>query len=328
LHTLQSSLLTGSLFAVLFALGSGWFLAGASLRPIDQLTRTARMIGTEQNFNRRVQYNGPNDEVGRLATTFNSMLSALDTAYQQVAQALQAQRSFIADASHELRTPLTTLRGNLALLQREPPISPDDRQAVMKDIIDENGRMIRLVNDLMTLARADYAPHIEVETVPLASLFAEVERQANNLCSSCMFSVTPVSDIQVKGKRDLLKQVLLILLDNAFKFTPAGGRVELSAEQRGGLVSICVRDTGVGIARDHLPRIFQRFYRTDQARNGSGYGLGLAIAKALIEKQNGQIVAESELGAGSTFTITLCASNSSVPATQVNGLVYSYIKLP
>jgi signal transduction histidine kinase len=130
----------------------------------------------------------------------------------------------------------------------------------------------------------------------------------------------------VKGKRDLLKQVLLILLDNAFKFTPAGGRVELSAEQRGEMVSIRVRDTGVGITRDHLPRIFQRFYRTDQARNGSGFGLGLAIAKALIEKQNGQIVAESELGAGSTFTITLCASNLSITSVQTNKLVYRYAK--
>ena len=116
LQTLQTYLIAGGLFTLLIAIGGGWFMAGASLRSIDQLTRTAQVIGSEQDFKRRVQYKGPQDEIGRLATTFNSMLAALENAYQQVAQALQTQRWFIADASHELRTPLTTLRGNLAVL--------------------------------------------------------------------------------------------------------------------------------------------------------------------------------------------------------------------
>ncbi len=315
-QTLQTSLVFGGVFTLLIAVGGGWLIAGVSLRPIDQMTRTAHMIGIERNFSRRVQHNGPQDEVGRLATTFNSMLFALETAYQQVAQALQAQRSFIADASHELRTPLTTLRGNLALLQREPPISTEDRTAVLGDIVDENERMIRLVNDLMTLARADYAPKVELETISLPRLFADIERQAKSLNPTCTFSVRNIPDMQVIASRDLLKQVLLILLDNAFKFTPEQGCVELCAQQRGDQVFINVRDTGIGIAEATLPHIFQRFYRANQARSGSGYGLGLAIAKALIEKQRGQIHAESEPGQGSTFTIILPASVASIPVTH------------
>jgi two-component system OmpR family sensor kinase len=312
LGTLQTYLLAGGIFTLLLAVISGWFLAGASLRPIDHLTRTAQVIGTEKNFRRRVEYRGPQDEIGRLATTFNNMLAALEGAYAQVAQALQTQRWFIADASHELRTPLTTLRGNLALLQREPPIAPDDRTAVLADIVDENERMIRLVNDLMTLARAEYAPNLELETVSLQALFSEIERQVGNLPSSrCNFQVQRAPSTPVKAKRDTLKQVLLILLDNAFKFTPAGC-VELSAEQKGNLISIRVRDTGIGIEKDTLPHIFQRFYRGNHARNGNGYGLGLAIARTLVEKQNGHIQAESEPGRGSIFTVTLFADTVSL----------------
>lgn len=331
LLTLRNTLLIGSSLTLVLAAGVGWLIAGVSLRPIDQLTRTAHLIGKDHAFDQRVQYKGPQDEVGRLATTFNAMLSALENAYQQVAQALQAQRSFIADASHELRTPLTTLRGNLALLQREPPIAPDDRKAVMIDIVDENERMIRLVNDLMTLVRAEYAPDVKREAVSLAPLFAEIERQAKGLCPSCTFRVAQVGDLQVKAHRDTLKQVLLILLDNAFKFTPENGYVELHAEERGGKVHIQVRDIGIGIANDNLPRIFQRFYRVDPARSGTGgYGLGLAIAKALIEKQFGSIQAQSRSGFGSTFTITLVAHEGLTPVAYSSSdhLVanYSYAK--
>jgi signal transduction histidine kinase len=325
-QTLQTALLVGSAITLLLAISGGWLLAGASLRPIDQLTRTAQMIGNERNFQRRVSYKGPQDEVGRLATTFNHMLSALEAGYQQVAQALDAQRAFIADASHELRTPLTTLRGNLALLQREPAITADDRKAVMSDIVDENERMIRLVNDLMTLARADYTPGITLENVPLPSLIAEVERQVQGLRPACSLCVTQVPDVDVTGRRDLLKQVLLILLDNAVKYTPADGQVELGAERRGDSIVIHVRDTGIGIPKDHLGHIFQRFYRVDQSRSGNGYGLGLAIAKALTEKMQGTIRAESEPGRGSLFTITLKARPAPVPVNVRQIPTYSYAK--
>ncbi len=315
LRTLQVYLIAGGLLTLGIAVICGWLIAKASLRPIDHLTNTARLIGSERDFARRVEYQGPQDEVGRLATTFNSMLAALETAYRQVAQSLEAQRTFIADASHELRTPLTTVRGNLALLQRNPPIAPEDRTAVLSDIVDENERLIRLVNDLMTLARADYTPSITLEPVPLAPLFAEVERQVGSMESACTFDVARAPNVDVLAQRDMLKQILLILLDNACKYTPANGRIALSAEQVGSQIAIKVRDTGNGISEKHLPHVFQRFYRADQSRSGNGHGLGLAIAKALTEKQRGTIEVESAPGVGTTFTITLDLAAQPAPAS-------------
>ena len=128
---------------------------GITLHPIQRLTQTARTIGDERDFTRRVTYTGPQDEVGQLATTFNSMLARLQDAYQQVAHSLEMQRDFVADVSHELRTPLTTLRGNLGLLRREPPIPAEEQADILTDMMDESDRLIRLVNDLLVLARAD-----------------------------------------------------------------------------------------------------------------------------------------------------------------------------
>ena len=144
LATLRRNLLLVSGIAILIAFGLGWLLAGVVLRPIDRITQTAQEIGAERDFSRRVSVTGPNDEIGRLATTFNDMLDELEAAYQQ-------QQQFVADVSHELRTPLTTLRGNLDLLRRQPPISDDDRTEVLSDMVDESQRLVRLVNDLLTL---------------------------------------------------------------------------------------------------------------------------------------------------------------------------------
>lgn len=313
MHSLQILLIGGGVITLLIGAGIGWLMAGVSLRPIDSLTRTAHSIGVERDFSRRVTHTGPPDEVGRLATTFNEMLAALEGAYQQVAQMLQAQRWFVADASHELRTPLTTLRGNLALLNRQPAITEEDRKAVLADIVDENERMIRLVNDLMMLARAEHQTTVELEPVPLGDLLAEVERQARPLKPTIHFVLKPAADVSVLARRDALKQVMLILLDNAFKFTANGGTVEINTVQRGSRLAIQVRDTGIGIARDKLPHIFRRFYRADESRHGGGYGLGLAIARALVEQQGGMIEVESEAGQGSTFTVTLALA-ASAPA--------------
>ena len=155
LATLRNILLVGSLFVVVFAFIIGWILSGAALRPIQRIADTAHVIGAQRDFDRRVDHRGPPDEVGRLATTFNGMLNELQAAYRQSEQALQAQRRLVADASHELRTPLTTIRGNLGLLKRQPPIEAEDKAAVLNDMVDETDRLIRLTNDLLTLARSD-----------------------------------------------------------------------------------------------------------------------------------------------------------------------------
>lgn len=305
LEQLRRLLLIGGSVVTVIAFGVGWMLAGVALRPIDRITQTAQAIGTERDFGRRVRHTGPLDEVGRLATTFNSMLSTLQAAYTQEAHALQAQRRFVADASHELRTPLTTIRGNIGLLQRDPPISPDDQIAVLTDMADESERMSRLVNDLLALARADAGRPLRSETVPVRPLIEELCRKAKLLAPQRPIICEPLPDVAVRGDVDAVKQGLLILLDNALKFTPPTGRIDLITIPGDDQVAISVRDTGPGIPTDQLPHIFERFYRGDTARSGGGAGLGLAIAKSLVEAQRGTISVESSPGVGSTFTITL-----------------------
>ncbi len=181
INALGINLLIAGIVAIVVAFGLGWVLAGMSLRPIHRLTQTAQAIGTERDFSRRVEHTGPDDEVGRLAKTFNAMLAELQAAYQQVEQALEMQRRFVADVSHELRTPLTTLSGNVELLRREPPISAEDRAEVLADMASESQRLIRLVNDLLALARADARPPLPQVPVPIEPIVTEVCRQARLL---------------------------------------------------------------------------------------------------------------------------------------------------
>jgi len=305
LETLRTTLLMGSAFVVALAFVVGWFLSGAALRPIQRITDTARVIGAQRDFDRRVDYRGPPDEVGQLATTFNGMLHELQGAYQQTEQTLQQQRRFVADASHELRTPLTTIRGNLGLLKRRPPIAEEDERAVLADMVEETDRLIRLTNDLLVLARSDAGRSLRCAPVLLGPLVDDVCRQAKVLGASCTVACEAVPEVSVMGDQDAIKQVLLILLDNALKFTPENGTITIGAVISDRMAAIRIRDTGPGIAPETLPHIFERFYRSDESRTGSGAGLGLAIAQELIEAQDGEITVESEIGKGSTFTVTL-----------------------
>lgn len=309
LGLLRRLLAAGTTLSTLIAFGIGWLLAGAALRPINRITQTAQAIGAERDFGRRVRYSGPMDEVGRLATTFNTMLEALQTAYQ-------AQRRFVADASHELRTPLTTIRGNIGLLQREPPINPEDRAAVLSDMADESERMSRLVNDLLMLARADAGRPLARTPVPVKNLVEEVCREGRVLAPDKTILCHAVADLTATGDRDAIKQVLLILLDNALKFTPPGGTISITAEAAGASISMSVRDTGPGIEPEAMPHIFERFYLADPSRTGAGAGLGLSIAKALVEAQSGSITARSEPGEGSVFTLTLPQAATSPQAQE------------
>jgi signal transduction histidine kinase len=250
-------------------------------------------------------YTGPQDEIGRLSTTFNAMLTELGSAYRQVEQALNAQRRFVADASHELRTPLTTLRGNLGLLERVPPISGEDQEAVIKDAVEECDRLIRLINSLLVLARADSGLTLRRESVPLRPFIDDLCRQARLLTADRRIQCDNELDVAALGDRDALKQVLLILLDNAVKHTPAQAAVFIATAAQDGRVSIQVRDTGRGIPAETQAHIFERFYRVEAARSSGGAGLGLAIAKELIEAQGGTIGVESQAGQGSAFTVIL-----------------------
>lgn len=305
LAVLTTALAAGSALGALLAFGASWLLVGAALRPIDRITQTAAEIGAERDFARRVSYNGPHDEVGRLAETVNTMLTQLHAGYRQLAQTLQTQRRFVADASHELRTPLTTVRGNLELLRREPPIPPEDEAAILRDTVDETERMMRLVNDLLALARSDAGWRPPLTAVPLAPLADEVARQARLQAPERPLTVDVSPDLDAAANRDMLKQVLIILLDNALKHTPPTAPVRVHAAAEGDGVVLAVEDSGPGISSELLPQIFERFFRTDEARTEGGAGLGLSIARALVEAQGGVLSAESVPGQGARFVARL-----------------------
>jgi two-component system OmpR family sensor kinase len=298
LSTLRRTSLAGGAIATLLALVAGWWLAGTALRPIIRLTRTAQEIGATQDFSRRVAYDGPADELGRLAGTLNTMLSRLQAAYH-------AQRRFVSDASHELRTPLTSIRGNLGLLQRDPPIADADRAAVLEDLVSESDRLSRLVSDLLTIARGDSGQRLKHEPVTLSPLVDNVVRRLAVLHPDRIVQEAAGEPVTALGDADAVMQVLFILLDNALKFTPVEGTVTVLAAESGQGVTIEVRDTGPGIAPETLPHIFERFYQGDTARAGSGTGLGLAIAWTLVHAMQGTIAVQSVLGQGSLFTVTL-----------------------
>ena len=247
----------------------------------DRITQTAQAIGDERDFTRRVLYTGPPDEVGQLASTFNSMLSRLQDAFQKVEHSLQMQRDFVTDVSHELRTPLTTLRGNLGLLRRNLP--PEERADILSDMVNESDRLIRLVNDLLQLARADAGRALAKEPVDVSSVLEETGRQARQLDSHREIEVKVAPKLRFLGDKDALKQVLLIAVDNALKHS--SGDIKLSAERKGASVEIRVQDFGEGIPAENLERIFDRFYRGDEATTIPGFGLG-AAGRNLFGKQS------------------------------------------
>ncbi|RIK28518.1 MAG: sensor histidine kinase [Anaerolineae bacterium] len=299
LQSLATTLTIASVIVTLIAFGIGWILSGITLQPIQRITHTAQKIGDERDFTRRVDYTGPPDEVGQLASTFNSMLSRLQNAFQKVEHSLQMQRDFVADVSHELRTPLTTLRGNLGLLRRTPP--PEEQTDILNDMVDESDRLIRLVNDLLLLARADAGRSLAKESVDVSALLEETVRQARLLDSQRGISLNAAPSLKVMGDRDAVKQVLLIALDNALKHS--SGDVNVTAAQNGSQVEIRVQDFGEGISPEKLEHIFDRFYRGEEDSAIPGFGLGLSIAKTLVENMSGEIAMKSEVGKGSAVIV-------------------------
>lgn len=308
LTRLRFLLLFGSGITLLCTATLSWFMAGQALKPIDRITEAAATIQQARDLTRRISYIGPRDEVGRLAETFNRMLERLHRAYRELEEAEAVQRRFVSDASHELRTPLTTIRGNVELLKKMGDTDPETRAEALNDIAGEAERMSRLVADLLALARADAGFTPAMGPVDLGALLEEISRQAGILAGDVEFAGDGAAALQgtlVNGNTDYLKQLFLILLDNAFLYTGPGGVVRIEGRQRDGWAEVAVCDSGSGIAEEDLPKIFDRFYRTDKSRQSSGTGLGLAIAKWIVAQHGGAIHVESKLGEGSTFTVRL-----------------------
>ena len=276
-----------------------------TLRPIHRITQTAQQIGEERDFTRRVAYTGPQDEVGQLANTFNQMLTRLQDAYQKMEHALHMQRDFVADVSHELRTHLTTLRGNIGLLQRNLPAPPEEQSDILADMLDESDRLIRLVNDLLLLARADAGRNLVKEPLEIQPVIEETVRQVRLLDPHRQITLDIPTDLLILGDRDAFKQVTLILLDNALKHSTSA--IEVRAELNASQIEIHVQDHGEGVSPEILSHIFDRFYRSDNSITIPGFGLGSPIAKALVESIGGEITISSELGKGSTVILRFSA---------------------
>jgi len=307
LQSLATTLLLAGLVMTVIAFGIGWVFSSVTLQPIHRITQTAQTIGDERDFTRRVDYTGPPDEVGQLASTFNSMLSRLQDAFQKVEHSLQMQRDFVADVSHELRTPLTTLRGNLSLLRKKPPIPAEEQNDIINDMVDESDRLIRLVNDLLLLARADAGRNLAREPIYISSVLEETVRQARQLGTQREIQLEADSALQVLGDRDAIKQVLLIALDNALKHS--SGKINVTANEQDAQVKIRVQDFGEGISPEKLEHVFDRFYRNEDSSTIPGFGLGLAIAKTLVDGMGGEITMESELGQGSILMVSFQQSS-------------------
>lgn len=288
------------------ALLGSWAIAGRALRPIATMTQTARGITSSRDLSRRVETSPHLDELGKLAATFNAMLESIETAYR-------AQQRFVADASHELRAPLTAIGGNLDLLNRHPEMSQADRTEALAEMTREAERLTRLVADLLALARADAGVPVRQSLVDLDTVVLEAFRCGRSLAHGQTLILDPFEPVQVTGDEDRLKQLLLILLDNALKYTPPGGQVTLGLAHLGTNVQITVQDTGQGIASEDLPHVFERFYRADpgRGRDPGGTGLGLPIARWITKQHQGTIRLESQPGQGTCAVVCLPLSQGS-----------------
>ena len=280
---------------VVIAAGLGLVVARAALTPVRQLTETVERVSETQDLSERIDVAG-NDELSRLAASFNGMLGALE-------ESTRAQRQLVADASHELRTPLTSVRTNIEVLAGDRTLPPEDRARLLSDVVEQLGEMTTLISELIELARAEQLT-VEPEDVRLDLLVAEAVERARRNRPEVAYSVE-LEPAVVQGVPATLERAVGNLLDNAAKWSPAGAEVEV--EVRDG--KLTVRDHGPGIADEDLPYVFDRFYRARAARGMPGSGLGLAIVRQVAESHGGDVVAERAEGGGTRMVLTLDAGH-------------------
>lgn len=280
---------------IIVAAGLGLVVARAALSPVRQLTETVEHVSETQDLSERIEVSG-NDELSRLAISFNTMLGALE-------ESTRAQRQLVADASHELRTPLTSVRTNIEVLAGDRMLAPEDRARLLTDVVEQLGEMTTLISELIELARAEQVA-AEPEEVRLDLLVADAVERARRNRPEVVYTVD-LEPATVPGVPATLERAVGNLLDNAAKWSPAGGEVEVAVRD-GRLI---VRDHGPGIADEDLPYVFDRFYRARAARGLPGSGLGLAIVRQVAESHGGGVVAERAEGGGTRMVLTLGASH-------------------
>jgi heavy metal sensor kinase len=294
-------------FLVILASLAGYWLSGRALGPVNAIIETARGVGV-QNLSSRLAVPPAHDELRRLSETLNAMLARIEASVKRLTQ-------FTADASHDLRTPIALIRSSAELALRRPR-SEDEYRETLARILATSEETTHLIENLLTLARADAgASELHFENMDLVPRLEKISLEGGILAASKGIEVTSQfaeGPIPVSADPAALERLLLILVENAVKYTPHGGKIALSLSNGSGSARIEVRDNGIGVSDKDLPHIFERFYRADQARSREpgGSGLGLAIASWIVDQHGGLIEAESKLGAGSLFRISLpVASN-------------------
>jgi two-component system heavy metal sensor histidine kinase CusS len=281
--------------------GLAYFLAQKALAPMKRLHQLTEQI-TADHLDRRLPIANPNDELGHLAGTINAMIARLERSFTEI-------RRFTADASHELRTPLTAIRTEAEVALGRPSIAAE-HQHLLGSILEECDRLTRMTDQLLTLSREDAGVARQVrEGIDLAALVSRVVDTMQPVAEAkgVRLDMAGRAGLPMTGDEARLRQVFYNLLDNAIKYTPEGGKVEVRLEPEDQLAVVTVRDTGIGIAPEHLPRVFDRFYRVDKARTRAegGTGLGLSIAKTIVVAHGGQIGLASTPGQGTTCTVKL-----------------------
>ena len=288
--------------ALIVSVFGGYFLARRSFKPVEEIRHTALAI-TAHNLDRRIQYTGIDDELGRLIEMLNDMIGRLQHSFSQIQQ-------FSIDASHELRTPLTIMRGELELALRSRKQAPKQYRETLASALEETTRMSSIIDNLLALTKADVGNvQNDFRDVWLREVIEELQEDSEMLAEDKKISVqtSTLDDALIWGDPVRLRQLFLNLIDNAIKYTPKKGNVTLSLHRVDGTARVSVKDTGIGIPPTEISKIFDRFYRVDKARSRDmgGSGLGLSISKWIAEVHGGQITVQSVPGFGSTFTVIL-----------------------
>ena len=294
------ALLVINLVVVLIVLIYGGKATKRMLSPIEKMTETVQHISIS-DLNTRLDVSGSQDELKELAETFNDMLDRIEASYQK-------QNQFVSDASHELRTPISVLQGYANMLDRW---GKGDKEVLDESILaikSESENMKSLIEKLLFLARADKSlQKLEREDFSMEELIIEIIKEANIIDSKHQFTIDINDSSVFYGDRNLIKQLIRILVDNSIKFTPEGGIININHKRTKNLLILEIEDTGIGIAAEDIPHIFERFYRADKSRtkNQGGQGLGLSIARWIIDSHHGKIEVKSKQGKGTKFIIYL-----------------------
>jgi heavy metal sensor kinase len=286
-------------FTILLASLAGVYLANLIIKPLKHIIRTVRTISAE-NLKNRIDNPDTRDEIKKLADTFNTMLDKLDSSFT-------SQKQLIQDISHELRTPLTIIRGEIEVALKKERI-PVDYQAVLRSSLEEIQRISIIVENLLVLSRYDSQEvpldkkHFSV-TALLQDIIADVKLIADK--KGLAIELSADGGYSITADEGQLRRAFLNIIDNAIKYTPAQGRISIAIEKNVAGVQVRLSDSGSGISKENLPFIFNRFFRVDKSRSSEGFGLGLSIAKSILQAHTATISVDSEYGKGTTFIVTL-----------------------